>query len=131
MWKNIEIPESTDVHVIACWEWDEDKIFQQWNVYVANLKREPIEMVLVMSRGYSDDKKSSTLRHGLGDIPAREKAKIEMIDEQVFELHNEYLVTYLYDGKMIEKTFTFKPNSFIEDEQCKLADSIFKGIIAE
>ncbi len=131
MRKKIEIPVSSDVYIIATNEWNDEKAFQQWNIYLVNLKREPIEMALIVSRGFSDSKKTSILRHGIGDIPAREKRKIEMVDEQVFGLTNEYMVTYFFNGKMYEKTFQFPPNSIKEENQQKLKDSIFKGVIAE
>lgn len=131
MREDIKVPESTDVYVIAESEWNEEKWFQQWNIYLVNLKKEPIEMVLILARGYSDDRITSTLRHGLGDMPAGEKRKVEMVDEQVFVLNNEYLVTYLYEGKMVEKTFTFPANSIKEENQIPLKDSDFKGVIAE
>lgn len=131
MWKNISVPESKDVYVIAVSEWNEEKWFQQWNIYLVNLKQEPIEMVLVLARGYSEDRKTSTIRHGLGDMPANEMRKIEMVDEQVFVVNNEYLVTYLYEGKMLEKTFTFPANSIKEENQKQLLNSKFKGVIAE
>lgn len=131
MREDIIIPESTDVYVIAVNEWNEEKAFQQWNVYLVNLKQEEIEMVLILARGYSEDRKTSTLRHGLGDLPAGDKRKIEMVDEQVFILNNEYLVTYLFEGKMIEKTFTFPANSIREENQKQLKDSVYKGVIAE
>lgn len=131
MREDIEVPESTDVYVIAINEWNEDKAYKQWDVYLVNLKEEPIETVLILARGYSDTHKSSTLRHGLGDIPAGHKRKIEMIEDQVFILTNEYLVTYFYEGKMIEKTFSFSPNSITEENQITLKNSEYKGVIAE
>lgn len=131
MRKDIIVPESTDVYVIAVNEWNEEKAFQQWNIYLINLKNEPIETVLILARGYSIDKKSSILRHGLGDIPAREKRKIEMVDEQVFKLTNEYMVTYFYKGIMIERSFKFPPFSIKKSNQKKLEGSSYKGVIAE
>lgn len=131
MREDIKVPESTDVYLIAVSEWSEEKWFQQWNIYLVNLKQEEIEMVLILARGYSDDRKTSTLRHGLGDLPAGDKRKVEMVDEQVFVLNNEYLVTYLFEGKMIEKTFTFPANTIKEENQVQLKDSEFKGVIAE
>lgn len=130
MREDIKVPESKDVYVIAVSEWNEEKWFQQWNIYLVNLKNEPIEMVLILARGYSEDRKTSTIRHGLGDMPANEMRKIEMVDEQVFVVNNEYLVTYLYKGKMLEKTFTFPANSIKEENQKQLMDSKFKGVIA-
>ena len=131
MREDIKVPESEDVYVIAVSEWNEEKWFQQWNIYLVNLKKEPIEMVLILARGYSDDKKTSTIRHGLGDMPPNEIRKIEMVDEQVFVVNNEYLVTYLYNGKMLERTFTFPANSIKEENQKQLKDSKFKGVIAD
>ena len=131
MREDIKVPESTDVYVIAVNEWNEEKAFQQWNIYLVNLKKEPIEMALILARGYSETHKSSTMRHGIGNIPAGEKRKIEMVDEQVFVLNNEYLVTYFHDGAMIEKTFTFPSNSITEENQVRLKKSKYRGVIAE
>ncbi|HLW14436.1 MAG TPA: hypothetical protein VKX30_02930 [Flavobacteriaceae bacterium] len=131
MLEDLKVPESTDVYIIAVNEWNDDKAYQQWDIFLVNLKEEPIETVLILSRGYSDTHKSSILRHGLGDIPAGDKRKVEMIEDQVFVLTNEYLVTYFYEGKMIEKTFSFPPNSIKVKNQIKLKDSEYKGVIAE
>jgi hypothetical protein len=89
-----------------------------WNVYLVNLKDEPIETVLVSSKGYgeknSEPVKTSILRHSIGDVAARDYALIELIDEQVFGLANEYWLSYYIKGQIYDKKFVFVPESIVE-----------------
>lgn len=64
MRKDIEIPKAENVHIVAVKEWDKDFTEQQWYIYLVNNREDEIETVLVLSRGKSEDKKTSTLRHG-------------------------------------------------------------------
>ena len=50
-----------------------------------------LSLFLVMSRGSYKNKKTSTLRHGLGDLPPHMGAKVEMITEEVLGFTNEYI----------------------------------------
>ena len=68
MIKDIEIPKVKNVHIVAIKEWNEEFTSQQWIVYLINNRPDTISMAMVMSRGKSDDKKTSTLRHSLGDL---------------------------------------------------------------
>lgn len=90
-----------------------------WRVYLLNLKEEAIETVMISSRGYGtkDGKevKTSVLRHAFPRIEAREYALVEMIDEQVFGLNNEYWLSYYQDGTMYDKKFIFLPESIMEE----------------
>ncbi len=89
-----------------------------WNVYLINLKNEAIGTVLISSKGYGDKDgegvKTSILRHSLGDIAARDFAFIEIIDEQVFGLTNEYWLSYYINGVIYDKKFIFVPESIVE-----------------
>ena len=64
-----------------------------WEVYILNLKQEPIENVIVASKGYGvfkgEDVKTSTLRHYLGTMAPLSYMLIEPIQENVFGLNNE------------------------------------------
>jgi len=97
---------------------------KNWNVYVINLKEETIETVLVSSKGYgeknSEGVKTSTLRHALGDIGSRDYALIEMIDEQVFGLTNEYWLSYYINGQIYDKKFIFVPESIVESNLIRI-----------
>ena len=91
---------------------------KNWNVYLVNLKDEPVETVLVSSKGYGQkdgkDVKTSVLRHSIGDLGAKDYALIEAIDEQVFGLTNEYWLSYYIKGNIYDKKFIFLPESIVE-----------------
>ena len=91
---------------------------KDWSVYLINLKERPIETVLVSSKGYGlkdgEEVKTSILRHSIGDLAAKDYAKIQAIDEQVFGLTNEYWLSYYIDGNIYDKKFIFLPESIIE-----------------
>ena len=111
MKKDIKIPVVEKVQVLATYEWDKDFLAKTWNIYLVNNREDIIESVLVMSRGSNKNKKTSILRHGLGDLPPHMGAKVEMIADEVLGFTNEYIVTFFAEGKLFDKTFTFKPYS--------------------
>lgn len=97
---------------------------KNWNVYLINLKNEPIETVLVSSKGYGEKDgeavKTSILRHSIGNVDARDYAVIEMIDEQVFGLTNEYWLSYYIKGEIFDKKFIFVPESIVESNLIRI-----------
>jgi len=121
MKKDIEIPFAENIQIVATKEWDKDFLTQTWNVYLVNNREKFIETVLVMSRGNKEDKTTTTLRHGLGDLPPHTAAKVEFISEDVFGFTNEYLVTFFAEGKLFDRKFIFLPGS-ISDENVTFID---------
>ena len=115
MKKDIKIPIVENVQIVATKEWDKDFLAQNWNVYVINNRKDRIESVLVLSRGESKNKKTSTLRHSLGDLPPHTGKKVEFIAEEVFSFTNEYIVTFFAEGKLFDRTFIFEPQSISEE----------------
>ena len=120
MRKDIDIPMVEGVSLAVVKEMNEDKTVEVFNVYIINLKHEPIESVLVSARGYGENKttgeqiKTSTLRHFIGDMDGRAFEKIEPIMEEVFGINNEYWVSFLFGGKMFDKKFIFLAESIID-----------------
>lgn len=117
MKKDIEFPAVTDVAVAIVNEKNELNQ-DEWNVYLLNFKNEPLESVLVSSRGYgevnNEKRKTSELRHFLNVVNQKSFAKIEPIMEDVFGLNNEYWVSFYQREKMYEKKFIFLPESISE-----------------
>ena len=91
---------------------------KNWNVYLINMKDELLETVLVSSKGFGqkdgEEVKTSILRHSIGNVPSRSFALIELIDEQVFGLTNEYWLSYYINGQIYDKKFIFLPESIVE-----------------
>jgi hypothetical protein len=97
---------------------------KHWKVYLVNMKDESLETVLVSSKGYGqkagEDVKTSILRHSIGDVPSRDFALIELIDEEVFGLTNEYWLSYYIKGQIFDKKFIFLPESIVETNMIRI-----------
>ena len=94
-----------------------------WKVYLINLKNDAIETVLVSSKGYGEKNgeniKTSILRHSIGNVPAKSFAEIELIDEQVFGLTNEYWLSYYIGSQIFDKKFIFVPESIVDSNMTR------------
>ncbi|MFS4468915.1 hypothetical protein [Maribacter sp. 2210JD10-5] len=108
MKKDIEISIAKDVYVALVHEWNEEFLSKDWNAYILNNKNSPIEMALIVSKGYDGDLKTSTMRHAIPVVSAKSYEKIEVVQEDVLQLNNEFFVTYYYDNKLYEKRFLFE-----------------------
>lgn len=131
MRKDIEIPKTKNVHIVAVKEWDKDFTGQHWNIYLVNDREDEISTVLIMSRGKSDDKKTSTLRHGLGNLLPKTSAKVEFIPTEVLGFTNEYLLTFFAENKLFERKFIFEPNSISEENMVEIPVLESEGILAK
>jgi len=115
MRKDIEIPEVKNIHIAAVKEWDEAFLNQSWNVYLINNSHLTMEVTIVVSRGSKGDRKTATLRHGLGIIEPKTFRKVEFIAEEVLPFKNEFLLTFFSEGKLYDRNFTFEPYSISEE----------------
>ncbi len=90
----------------------------EWNVYLLNLRQEPILQVLVSSSGFGKingrQRKTSVLRQALGDIPPRTFIKLEMIPEELFSFSNEFLVSFWQGHHLYDRKYVFVPGSISE-----------------
>ncbi|MBC6997802.1 hypothetical protein [Cytophaga sp. FL35] len=114
MKKDIEIPIAKDVHVAVIREWNDEFLSKDWNAYLINNRKDAIEMAIVVSKGYDGDIKTSTMRHGLGTLGPKTFTKIEVLQEEVLALTNEFFVTFFAEGKLYEKKFLFQKNTISE-----------------
>src|SRR6201986_889370 len=89
-----------------------------WYVYLINLRKEPIENVLITSKGYGEKDgeqvKTSTLRHMFPVVKDSAFVLIEPIDEATFGLNNEYWLSYYIGTQIFDKKFIFLPESIVE-----------------
>lgn len=131
MREDIQIPQAKKVYIAAILEWDPEFISQTWNVYIINDREDEISGVLVMSRGNDEDRKTSTLRHNLGDIPSKSSAKVEMITEEVFGFTNEYMVTFFAKNKLYEGNFIFEPDTISEKKFLNIPVMEVEGVLAK
>jgi len=60
--KDIQIPEVTDVEMAIVYEYNDIYKTDDWNVYIINKKEVDVEMVVIVSQGFSKTKTTSLLR---------------------------------------------------------------------
>lgn len=120
-----DLPENIvkDIAIAVALE-GENAQYKTWYVYLINLKNEPIEKVIVNSRGYGEKNgqrvKTSILRHLFQKIAPSTYVLIEPIDEQTFGLNNEYWVSFYIGEEIYDKKFIFLPESIVESNFIKL-----------
>ena len=114
MEKDITIPVVSDVDVAVVYEYNDIYKTNDWNVYIINKKSIDLEMLVVVSQGFSETKKTSLLRKKLEKLPANSFAKIELIQPELFKLENRFQVTFFENNTLYEKTYSFKANTIKE-----------------
>ena len=130
MKKDIQIPEVTDVEMAVVYEYNNIYKTDDWNVYLINNKSVDLEMLVIVSQGFSDTKTTSLLRKKLEKLPANSFAKIELIQPELFKLNNRFQVTFFEGNTLYEKTFIFKENT-IKEGVLRMIDEIKKrGVLA-
>ena len=131
MKKDIEIPIVKDVYVAIVHQWNDEFLSKEWNSYIINNRTTQIDMVLIVSKGYDDNRQTSIMRHNLGVVDAKSFKKIELVQEDVLALNNEFFVTYYADHKIYEKRFLFPQNSVNENKLIFLPLIDKEGFLAE
>jgi len=131
MKKDIEIPIAKEVFVAIVHEWNDDFLSKDWNAYVINNRSTPIDMVLIVSKGYEKDRKTSIMRHGIGLVGAKSFEKIELVQEDVLQLDNEFFVTFFADDKLYERRFIFEKNTVNEQNLVNIPIIEKEGVLAK
>ncbi|MFY0602376.1 MAG: hypothetical protein JXQ93_00395 [Flavobacteriaceae bacterium] len=131
MKKDIHIPKVSGVEIAIVFEHNHIYKTDDWNVYIINNKGVDLELLVIVSKGYSDNKVTSVLRKKLERLPANSFAKIELIQPELFKLTNEFQVTFFENNKLFDKTYIFKKGA-IKEGALRLIPSLNKrGVIAE
>lgn len=130
MRKDIEIPEVKDVYVAAVHEFNEKYRTTDWNAYIINDGREPLEMVLIIVQGYDDTNVTTHMRHKIDILPSKGFAKIEFMEDSVLGLNNFFTITYFLGNKMYEKRWEFPAHSIQDDNAVTVPVMNKKGVLA-
>ncbi|MDR0229260.1 MAG: hypothetical protein LBI72_09375 [Flavobacteriaceae bacterium] len=135
MRKDIEIPEVKDVVVAVVKEYNEDFLQDTWYAYLFNNSEKPIEAVMIVSQaeGEIDGEKrqSSLFRHAFKVVESKQAQKVELLDEAIFQLKNNFMLTYFQDGKLFDKVYSFEANSITDESLKSLPFSDKKGILSK
>ncbi len=128
MKKDIEFPIVENVSIAVVKEWNEEYEMDDWNAYIINENNRPIEAVMVVTQGFSTEKKTSKFRHMLGTVAANDNIKIELMLEAILSFKNEFSVTYFLENKLYDKKFVFRENTINENALQSIPTLKWKGV---
>lgn len=114
----------------------EDDLQQEedlWDVYILNLKEEAIKSVLVSSKGYGsiqgEKMRTTVLRHFFEEIGPLTYMQIEPIQTKLFDLTNEYWVSFVYNDYMYDKKYVFVKGSISRNNFTTIPFLSRKGVM--
>ena len=131
MKKDIHIPKVENVYIAVVKEYNDLYKTEDWNAYIINDKDTDLEVVLIVTSGYSKDKTTSVFRKKLDMLPKKSYAKIELMQEELFALHNEFKVTFFEGNTMFEKTYLFRKNTINENALRTIPLMKVKGVLVK
>jgi len=131
MKKDIQIPEVTGLEVAVVYEYNDIYKTDDWNVYIINKKDIDLEMVVIVTQGFSETKTTSLMRKKLEILPANSFAKVEFIQPELFKLHNRFQVSFFEGNTLFDKTFLFEKNTIRESSLNLIPQLKKRGILAE
>ena len=110
MKKDIDFLEVIDIGIAIVLE-SESEESRNWKAYLLNFKSETINNILVSTKGYGllngSEVKTATFRHSLGSLAPQSYTPIEIIDESLFVIHNEFWLSFYIGDRVFDKKITF------------------------
>ena len=135
MKKDIIIPKVEGVHVVAFQEWNDDFQENSWYAYLVNDTDNLLEMATVVSRAYGlingEERKTGSFRHAFAKVEPRTATKVELLENNVLQLNNEFMLAYFIGNTMFDKSFVFEVSDFLEEATLDLPIINKKGIIGK
>lgn len=131
MKKDIQIPIAQNVYVAAVDQWDGEKLNKDWWVYLINDQNEALEAAILVSRGYGEGLQTSTMRHGFGTLAPKSITKVELLQEEVFKLNNEFFLTFFQGNKLFERKFVFERHQITEANTVEIPLMDENGVLAK
>ncbi len=135
MKKDIIIPIVEGVHIVAFKEWNDDFLENSWYAYLVNDTDNLIEMATVVSRAYGlingEERKTGSFRHAFAKVEPRTATKVELLENNVLQLNNEFMLAYFIGNTMFDKSFVFEVSDFLEEATLDLPIINKKGIIGK
>jgi hypothetical protein len=127
--KDIHIPEVKDVYIAVVHDYNENYKVYDWNAYIINDKAVDLEMVIIITKGYSEAKKTATFRKKIELLPAKSFAKIELLLDDVLAINNRFDVSFFENNTVFEKSFEFRKNTINENALQNIPLMNVKGVL--
>ncbi len=131
MRKDIQIPKVEGVYIAVVNEYNDIYKTQDWNAYIINDKAVDLDMVIIVTGGYSEEKITSTFRKKLERLPKKSYAKIELMQENLFALNNTFKVSFFEGNTMFDKTYLFRKNTINQNALRPIPLMNVKGVLVK
>jgi hypothetical protein len=135
MKKDIIIPEVENVYVVAIKEWNEDFGENSWYAYILNNTSEKLEMAMVVSNASgiinNEERKTGSFRHVFNEVLPETAIKVELLENNVLQLNNHFMLSYFLNGKLYDKNFSFEANSLTDENTTEFHKINRVGIIGK
>ncbi|PIA78816.1 hypothetical protein BFR04_04600 [Gaetbulibacter sp. 4G1] len=131
MKKDIQIPKVEGVYIAIVNEYNDIYKTQDWNAYIINDKEVDLDMVIIVTSGYSKEKTTSIFRKKLDKLPKKSYAKIELMQEPLFALNNTFKVSFFEGNTMFDKTYLFRENTINVKAMQQLPLMETKGVLVK
>lgn len=132
MKKDIDFLEVVDIGIAIVLE-SESAENRNWKAYLLNFKSETISNILVSTKGYGllngEEVKTATFRHSLGALAPQSYVPIEIIDESLFAIHNEFWLSFYIGDRVFDKKIIFLPNTISATKLSLIPLLMLPGII--
>jgi len=112
--KDIVIPKVKEVYIAIVREYNDAYRVYDWSAYIINNKSEDLEVVIIVSRGYSELKKTATFRKKIDTLPSKSYEKIELIPDELLSINNLFRVSFFGGNTLYEKSFEFRKGTISE-----------------
>lgn len=133
MKKDIQIPTVENVFLAAVQEFSVEFNEKVWYVYLVNDSDFDLDSVMIVSSAFGtldgEMKKTSLLRHAFPAVPGVSVVKVELLDNSILALNNEFMLTYFIGNKLYDKSFIFKSNSINENNTEEVPILFVEGVI--
>jgi len=123
------IPKVKGISLAVVHEYNNTYNSYDWNAYIINERSIDLEMVIIVTKGYSETKKTATFRKKIDVLPAKSFAKIELLLEDVLSINNRFDVSFFEDNTLYEKSFEFRKNTINEKALQQIPLINLKGIL--
>ena len=100
-----------------------------WQVYLINRNKHSLETILVTSKGYHEDQKTSLLRHAIPHLEAGSLALIESISPEVFHFTNEFWISFYIGTQIYDKKYIYLPSSINASNLSYIEELNLKGVL--
>lgn len=100
-----------------------------WQVYLINRNKNNLETILVSSKGYNGDQKTSLLRHAIPHLEMGSLALIESISPKVFYFTNEFWISFYIGTQIYDKKYIYLPSSINASNLSYIEELKLKGVL--